>query len=107
MSPITLIIRPYCSPQTGKRVQGQFETRLDGCLICISHQPLLDAARVLAADGVDPATPIAVRHEGIAYDALRWKSFPRSDVGAPVRFERDPAPDTRRSAERIHAEAAT
>ena len=59
MSPITLIIRPHCSPRTGKRVQGQFEARLDGKLICISHQPLLDGARVLLADGVDPATPIA------------------------------------------------
>jgi hypothetical protein len=126
MSPITLIIRPYCSPRTGKRVHGQFDARLDGKLICFSRLPLLDAASVAAADGVDPATPIAVRHEGIAYDALRstvglpaeltveenegvgprfarWKAFPRSNVEAPVRFERDPAPDTGGSAERIHA----
>jgi hypothetical protein len=130
MSPTTLIIRPHCSQQTGKRVQGRFEACLDGRLICISRQPLLDAARMLAADGVDPATLVAVRHEGVAYDALRstvgvaagptveenervgprfarWKAFPRSDVEATVRFERDPAPDTGRSAERIQAGAAS
>lgn len=123
MSPITLIIRPYCSPQTSKRLQGQFEARLDGKQICISHQPLLDGARVLAADGVDPATPIAVKHEGTAFDALRstvgaaakltieesgprfapWKPFPRSAVGAPMRFSGSAVPDTGQPVERIHA----
>ena len=126
MSPITLIIRPHCSPRTGKRVQGQFEARLDGKLICISHQPLLDGARVLAADGVDPATPIAVKHEGTAFDALRstvgaaakltveesgprfapWKPFPRSAVGAPMRFSGSAVPDTGQPVERIHAGSA-
>jgi hypothetical protein len=56
MHPITILVRPYRSPQTGKRVHGQFEARLDGELIYISRQPPFDAARVLAADGVDPAT---------------------------------------------------
>ena len=127
MSPITLIIRPYCSPQTGKRVQGQFEARLDGKLICISHQPLLDGARVLLAENVDPATPIAMRHEGTTYDALRsavgaaakltveenvgprfapWKPFPRSAVGAPMRFSGSAVPDTSQPVERIHAGSA-
>jgi hypothetical protein len=114
MSPITLIIRPYYAPGTGKRAHGQFETRLGDRLICISRQPLLDAARVLAAEGVDPATPIAVRHESAEYDSLRstlgfaagltieenekvgprlarWKAFSRSDVRAPVRLFGEPA----------------
>jgi hypothetical protein len=37
---------------------------------------MLDAARVLLAEGVDPATPIAMRHAGANHDALR------STVGA-------------------------
>jgi len=117
MSPITLIVRRYRSPKSGKRVHGQFEARLDGRLICISRQPLLDGARVLAAEGIDPATPIAMRHEGAAFDALRstlgvaakltaeenekvgprfarWKPFPRSAVGAPMRFSGSAVPDT-------------
>ena len=127
MSPITLIIRPHYSPRTGKRVQGQFEARLDGKLICISHQPLLDGARVLLAENVDPATPIAMRHEGTAFDALRstvgaaakltvgrtgsdqvapWKPFPRSAVGAPMRFSGSAVPDTGQPVERIHAGSA-
>ena len=126
MSPITLIIRPYRPPNSGKRVQGQFEARLNGRLICISHRPLLDGARVLLAECVDPATPISMRHEGTAYDALRstvgvaakltveenervgprlvrWKPFSRSGVKVPVRFVRDPTSDTSPSAERTGA----
>ncbi len=45
-----------------------------------SHTPLLDACRVLAAEGVDPATPVAMHHEGKDYDALR------STVGAAVKL---------------------
>jgi hypothetical protein len=125
MSPITLIIRPYRSPKSGKRIHGKFEARLDGSLICVSRQPLLDGARVLAAEGVDPATPIAMRHEGNTFDALgstvglaakltveesekigprlaRWKAFSRSDVDAPMRSLGSPAPDTAQPAERLH-----
>jgi hypothetical protein len=36
-----------------------------------STTPFLDAARVLAEEGVDRATPVAMRHEGKAEDALR------------------------------------
>ena len=130
MSPITLIIRPCRSPTSGKRIHGKFEARLNGRLICISHQPLLDGARVLAAEGIDPATPIRMRHEGAAYDALhstvgvaasltvrqtdadgprfvRWKPFSRRDVGAPMRSSGSPVPDTGQPAERLHDEAAT
>lgn len=130
MLPITLIIRPHCSPRTGKRVYGQFEARLDDRLICISHQPLLDGARALAAEGIDPENQIAMRHEGAAYDALRstigaaakltveesekvgprfarWKAVCRSDVGAPMRFSGSPVPATGHPAERLPDEAAT
>jgi hypothetical protein len=32
---------------------------------------LCDGARVLDAEGVDPATKLVMRHEGSPYDALR------------------------------------
>jgi hypothetical protein len=106
---LTLILRPYYSPQTGRRVHGQFEARLDGKLICISRQPLLDSARVLTAEGVDPATTIRMRHDGATHDAMRatvgpaakltveenervgprfarWKPFPRSAAARPCVF---------------------
>jgi hypothetical protein len=114
---ITLIIRPYHSPKTNKRVHGRFEARLNGRLICTSSQPLLDGARVLLAEGLDPASPIAMRHEGASYDALRstvgtaakltvretetegprfvrWKPFSGGDVHALMRFSSEPVTDT-------------
>jgi hypothetical protein len=36
-----------------------------------SPTPLFDAARTLLAEGVDPATPVAMRHAGADHDALR------------------------------------
>jgi hypothetical protein len=42
--------------------------------------PFLDAARVLAAKGVDPAAIIVMRHQGANYDALR------STVGAAAKL---------------------
>ncbi|MHC2582662.1 hypothetical protein ACVI1J_005163 [Bradyrhizobium diazoefficiens] len=130
MSPVTLIISPYRSQRTGKRVHGQFEARLDGELVCISRQPLLDGARVLLAGGADPATPIAMRHQGSAHDAMRstvgvaaemrveenetdgprfvrWKAPSGSDGDAPVRFSGALVPDTGQHAERRRDGAAT
>jgi hypothetical protein len=116
MDSITIIVRPHRSPTTGKRIHGKFEARLNGRLLCISHQPLLDAARILAGEGADPATRITMRHEAAAYDALRstvgvaagltvretetdgprfvrWKPFCRGDVHALMRSSGLPVPD--------------
>jgi hypothetical protein len=49
---------------------GKFEAYEGDRLLCVSRQPLLDAARVLLAEGADPDTPIAMRHVGADYDAL-------------------------------------
>jgi hypothetical protein len=49
---------------------GMFEARIDGRLICTSRQPLLDAARVLLAEGFDPDTYLVMRHLGSADDSL-------------------------------------
>ena len=40
-------------------------------LVIMSRTPFLTAARVLLADGVDPATPIRMRHDGSSVIALR------------------------------------
>jgi hypothetical protein len=108
----------------GARLHGKFVVTLDGRQLCISRQPLLDAARVLLTEGVDPATEIVTRHIGAAFDAMRstvgaaakwtvreddkvgpifvrWKAFSRDDVETPVRSNRDPVPDPLIDAERI------
>ena len=42
--------------KNGERLHGKFVTMFGERQICISRQPLLDAARVLKAEGVDPET---------------------------------------------------
>jgi hypothetical protein len=51
--------------------RGRFRASFAGrVLVEASSTPFLDAARVLAGEGVDPATRIVMRHEGQSYDAL-------------------------------------
>jgi hypothetical protein len=50
---------------------GKFEARAGDRLLCTSRQPFLDAARVLLAEGVDPAAPITMRHERTGTDSLK------------------------------------
>src|SRR5215470_2073014 len=51
--------------------RGRFRASFDGrVLVEASATPFLDAARFLAAEGVDPATRIVMRHQGKDYDAL-------------------------------------
>jgi hypothetical protein len=49
---------------------GMFEARIEGRLICISRQPLLDVARALLAEGFAPETYLVMRHVGSAHDSL-------------------------------------
>src|SRR5262245_45037284 len=49
---------------------GRFEARVGDRLLCTSRQPLLDAARIMLAEGVDPATPLTMRHERSSTDSL-------------------------------------
>jgi hypothetical protein len=90
------------------RFRGSFGGRV---LVETSSTPFLDAARVLAGEGGDPATRIVMRHEGQSYDAListvgaaakltveddgaprfrRWKPFLSWDRSPPI-SETDPA----------------
>jgi hypothetical protein len=89
-----------------------FDAQLEGeerVLVRRTHQPLLDACRVLVADGVNPATQIVMRHVGSQTDALvstvggaaklrvkedgapprfrPWTPFPSRPVESSVRFE--------------------
>ena len=100
----------------GARLHGKFVATLDGRQLCISRQPLLDAARVLINEGIDPATPIATRHAGADFDAMtstvgaaakwtvkenkiqsphfvRWEAFPASRIRPSLRQNERPVPD--------------
>lgn len=48
-----------------------YAAMLGGRLLCRSRMPLLDAARVLLAEGITPETELAARHVGRAIVAMR------------------------------------
>ncbi len=62
--------------------RGQlFDGKVDGrTVVKRSPTPFCAAARVLLAEGVDPATKLVMRHEGSSHDALR------STVGAAAKI---------------------
>ena len=76
---LRVILRPAFN-RHGVRLHGKFVVTLDGRQVRISRQPLLDAARILIKEGIDPATPIATRHAGAAFDAMT------STAGAAARW---------------------
>jgi hypothetical protein len=104
--PIVIII--VTPTAYGKRGQ-LFSASVDGRIIfTASVTPFCSAARVLAGEGVDPATRIVMRHAGQSYDALvstvgdavgltvvdegdgvprfrPWKAFSRPAVAPPMR----------------------
>ena len=121
---LRVILRPAFN-RHGARLHGKFVVTLDGRQLCISRQPLLDAARVLLADVVDPETSIATRHAGAGFDAMtstvgaaakwtvrenetqsphfvRWEAFPASRVRLSMRFGERPVHNPVPDAERIH-----
>ncbi len=70
---IEILVSP-CSPAPyPKRWAGLFEARVGDRLVCTSRQPLLDAARVLVAEGLDPDSVIVMRHAGSGTVALSSK----------------------------------
>lgn len=69
-----LIVTPSRNPD-GTRAYTTRGALFDGkvndrTIVTRSTQPLLDAARVLLADGVEPSTRIVMRHAGSMVDAL-------------------------------------
>ena len=56
----------------GTKHPNAFEARLADAVLCISEQPLLDAARALLARGIaQPDDTVVMRHAGSHVDALR------------------------------------
>lgn len=125
---LRIILHPAFNRRS-ERLHGQFVATLDGRRLCISHEPLLAASRILLAAGVDPADAIAMRHQGAAFDALTatigaaarltveegekvgprsrpWRPFAGVRVGPSMRFSGEPVPDTGRGVERIHEGAS-
>jgi hypothetical protein len=121
---LRIILHPVFD-RHGVRLHGKFVVMLDGRRLCVSRQPLLEAARVLIREGIDPTTPIATRHTGADFDAMtstvgaaakwtveegntvsptlrRWRPFSCRDVLSPVRFDERSVPDPLFDAERIH-----
>jgi hypothetical protein len=59
------------SPDAGS---GTFIGRLDGTdetLVQGTRQPLVDGARLLLGRGLDPTTPLTMRHTGKTFDSFR------------------------------------
>jgi hypothetical protein len=77
--PITLTAAPcFDLADDGRRIRSYakrgplFDAKIaDRIVVRRNAQPLLDACRVLMAEGCNPATPIVMRHEGSVMDALR------------------------------------
>ena len=122
--PPTFILRPAFN-RHGARLHGKFVVTLDGRQFCISRRPLLDAARILIKERVDPETPIATRHAGADFDAMtstvgaaakwtvkeneiqsphfvRWEAFPASRIRPSLRQNERPVHDPLPDAERFH-----
>jgi hypothetical protein len=61
--------------------KGRYAAHLgDRCVIASAREPFFAAARVLLAEGVDPGTPLTMRHAGSNTVALR------STVGAAAKL---------------------
>jgi hypothetical protein len=72
---IVLVVSPSLNVDGRKAysTRGQlFDGKVDGRIVVKrSTTPFCAAARVLLAEGVDPATKLVMRHEGSPHDALR------------------------------------
>jgi hypothetical protein len=72
-----------------KRRPGHYDAMLGPRRLCRSHQPFLDAARVLLAEGVAPEAVLDARHQGSAIvamcstvgEAAKWTIVERDGQG--------------------------
>jgi hypothetical protein len=115
VDPLVLIASPSLETDGRQGSSGRgllFDACLEGgdrVLVRRTHQPFLDACRVLVDDGVDPTTRIVMRHAGSHTDSLiakvgaaaklsvkeddepprfrAWTPFPSRPVESSVRFE--------------------
>ena len=121
LRPLTINISPAYRREAASTACSSPRSR--AAQLCTSREPLLDASRILLAEGVDPETPIATRHAGADFDAMMstvgaaagltvsegntrsatfapYKAFSRPDIEPSVRFDERPAPDTGQGVER-------
>jgi hypothetical protein len=74
-APVVLVVSPSLNVDGRKAysTRGQlFDGKVDGRFVVErSTMPFCDGARVLLAEGVDPATKLVMRHAGSVADALR------------------------------------
>jgi hypothetical protein len=87
----TTVIQLTITPRPGK--PGRFDVYVGDRLICSSRQPLLDAARVLLAEGIAPDAMVELRHAGADHVALCAKVGAAAKLrivegGDTVRFAR-------------------
>lgn len=66
---LTITVSPVGSGEFDVH-RDRFAAHYDGRLLCTSRTPFLSAARVLLAEGHDPAIKIAMRHAGSDTDCL-------------------------------------
>ena len=82
--PVVVVVSPSLNADGRKAysTRGQlFDDKADGrTVVKRSTTPFCAAARVLLAEGIDPATKLVMRHEGSSHDALR------STVGAAAKI---------------------
>ena len=69
---MNLVIIPEKRDPANPPRHYRFEARLEGnaCILCVSHQPFVDAARVLVDEGYDPTEILTMRHVGSETIAL-------------------------------------
>jgi len=69
---MNLVISPEKRDPANPPRRYRFEARLesDARILCVSHQPFVDAARVLVAEGYDPTETLTMRHVGSTTIAL-------------------------------------
>jgi hypothetical protein len=69
---MNLVITPEKRDPANPPRHYRFEARLEGNarVLCVSHQPFVDAARVLVDRGYDPTEILEMRHEGSETIAL-------------------------------------
>ena len=69
---MNLVIVPEKRDPANPPRHYRFEARLEGnaCILCVSHQPFVDAARVLVDEGYDPTEILRMRRLGSETIAL-------------------------------------
>lgn len=74
IDPVVIVVSPSRNPDGHKAYsnRGQlFDGAVDGRVIVTrTTQPFVDGCRTLATEGLDPTTPVVMRHHGQNYDAL-------------------------------------